>query len=468
MPGVTKWILRFRNTDASRRLVPTTLISEPSGQPVPLESLLAAVPQGGLFADKEWLLSPYPLMLTRKFVKRLEMLGRELLKWQQVSDQLYQQSHRGKQPAFVAQMLDAGKPPELIEMARMKIFAGVMPRVLRPDLLVGEDSVAMSELDSLPGGIGLTAWLNQTYSSLGHNVLGGASAMLDGFDAINGGGADIYVSPEANAYLPEMEWLAGQLNARGPSHSTVTRYALRDTGHYVHRSERAYRFFELFDLPNLECAQALLADAAAGKLDLTPPPKPWLEEKLWMVLLWCRPLAGFWRRELGAKFFDDLLRLVPPSVPVDPQPLPPHALLPVVNAHCWEEVASFSKRERHLVLKPSGFSEMAWGSRGVVIGSDVSGEVWAEAVSKAAGHFATTPWLIQEFRETALVDHPYYDRDTGDIRTMRGRVRLCPYYFVIDGEAHLSGVLATICPADKKLIHGMTDAILCPCASDSQ
>ena len=31
-------------------------------------------------------------------------------------------------------------------------------------------------------------------------------------------------------------------------------------------------------------------------------------------------------------------------------------------------------------------------------------------------------------------------------------------------EAKLGGVLATICPADKKIIHGMSDAILAPCA----
>jgi len=50
---------------------------------------------------------------------------------------------------------------------------------------------------------------------------------------------------------------------------------------------------------------------------------------------------------------------------------------------------------------------------------------------------------------------------------MPGRVRLCPYYFVIgEGDAaraQLGGVLATICPADKKLIHGMKEAILAPC-----
>ncbi len=425
------------------------------------------MPPGGFFAGKGWLMSPYPLTLTRRFVCRLELLGRELLKWQQVSDLLYMQSTRGKQPGFIAGLLDAGKPPELVHLARGKAFAGKTPLVLRPDLLLGEEDFAMSELDSLPGGIGLTAWLNQTYAQLGHDVIGGATGMLDGFDAINGGGADIYVSPEAGAYLPEMEWLAARLNERSASARRTAAYTVRDTGHYVHRGGRAYRFFELFDLPNLECARALLEDAAGGNLELTPPPKPWLEEKLWMALLWCRPLAGTWRRELGAKFFEDLLRIVPRSVPVDPQPLPPHAILPVVSAHSWEEVGGFSKRDRNLVLKISGFSELAWGSRGVVLGSDVSGEAWAEAVRVAAEQFGVSPWIVQEFRHAALIEHPYYHPETGEILMMRGRVRLCPYYFVMQGEAVLAGVLATICPANKKLLHGMSDAILCPCALES-
>jgi hypothetical protein len=36
-----------------------------------------------------------------------------------------------------------------------------------------------------------------------------------------------------------------------------------------------------------------------------------------------------------------------------------------------------------------------------------------------------------------------------------------------DGDAarpQLGGMLATICPADKKIIHGMSEAILAPCA----
>jgi hypothetical protein len=52
---------------------------------------------------------------------------------------------------------------------------------------------------------------------------------------------------------------------------------------------------------------------------------------------------------------------------------------------------------------------------------------------------------------------------------MKGRARLCPYYFV-SGEgdnlrSELGGVLATIVPADKKIVHGMADAVLAPCTA---
>ena len=68
------------------------------------------------------------------------------------------------------------------------------------------------------------------------------------------------------------------------------------------------------------------------------------------------------------------------------------------------------------------------------------------------------------FAHSRIVEHPYFDPATGEVRTMRGRVRLCPYFFVANNETKLGGILATIVPADKKLIHGMRDAILVPVA----
>ena len=53
---------------------------------------------------------------------------------------------------------------------------------------------------------------------------------------------------------------------------------------------------------------------------------------------------------------------------------------------------------------------------------------------------------------------------SGEIVPMSGRARLSPYYFVSGDRAELRGVLATVCPPDKKVIHGMRDAIMVPCA----
>jgi hypothetical protein len=60
------------------------------------------------------------------------------------------------------------------------------------------------------------------------------------------------------------------------------------------------------------------------------------------------------------------------------------------------------------------------------------------------------------------VRQPYLDRTNDDIRVFEGRVRLCPYFFVAGTQAKLGGILATIAPADKRLIHGMTDAVMAP------
>jgi hypothetical protein len=123
-----------------------------------------------------------------------------------------------------------------------------------------------------------------------------------------------------------------------------------------------------------------------------------------------------------------------------------------------------SQKERHLVLKISGFSEQAWGSRGVHVGHDIPGERWAELVQQASEQMDSQPWMMQRFTEARVIEHPYFDPETGERKVMKGRARICPYYFVSNREVQLGGCLATIVPADKKKIHGMEDAILVPVA----
>ena len=79
-----------------------------------LTAIRATFPAEGLFAEKDFLLSPEPFAIEPKFATQLERLGHQLFVFQRACNQLYQQSVKGKQPAWVARYFDAGKPAELI------------------------------------------------------------------------------------------------------------------------------------------------------------------------------------------------------------------------------------------------------------------------------------------------------------------------------------------------------------------
>jgi hypothetical protein len=426
----------------------------------PLESaraVSAAMPEGGLFHEKKWRISPTPFALPDGLAPELEKLGYRLMLFLRACDQLYRQSVKGRQPAWVADLLDAGKPAELVAFQRDCGLAGDIPRVIRPDLVLTEDGFTIAEIDSVPGGIGLTAWLNKTYAGLGFDVLGGADGMLRGFSDILPGG-DIVVSEEAATYRPEMEWLAGELNAISPQWRVLDGSARDDW------QQRIYRFFELFDLANVPASPGIMDGIRARSIQVTPPFKPALEEKLWFALLWMKPLEDFWRRELSERAFLALQKVIPYTLLLDPEPLPRHAVLPRLEAHSWDEVAKFSQKRRNFILKVSGFSERAWGSRGVVVASDLPQKEWQNELESALAAFPSQPHILQLFHTGRLFDAEYWLPENAGLQTMRGRVRLCPYFFVGEKTTQLGGALATICPDDKKLLHGMRDAILAPVA----
>ena len=391
-----------------------------------------SLPSGGLFAGHDWRISPTPFRLGEKMAGDLERLGRVLLQFNKAVNRLYRLSVEGKQPAWVAGWLDQNKPANLIELQRSAALKNELPRVIRPDLLITDAGLSVTELDSVPGGIGLTAWLNQTYSQLGMEVLGGADGMLRGFASIFGDAprAHIVISEESATYRPEMEWIAGQLNG--------DRFKLRDTRFtQLGEGDAVYRFFELFDAPNVPNASLLFERAREKRIRLTPPPKPIFEEKMLFALLWNRNLREFWRQELGESFFQRLLELVPYTWIVDPAPLPPHAAIPGLDLTDWNQLKALSQRERELILKVSGFSPKAWGARGVYLGSDLSHADWSAAVDGALADFPTTPHILQRYKKPGLVDFQWFDFERNQLVAMPGRVRLCPYYFV-SGEGRRS------------------------------
>lgn len=419
-----------------------------------LSELREGLPAGGLFGGGTWRWSPEPLRLSHAQARSLMALGHPLAKFQQACDTLYRRSAAGKLPAWLAGLLDAGKPDWLVRVQRAPAMARQFPRVIRPDLILTETGFALTELDSVPGGIGVTTWLTRMYANAGFEVLGGPEGMLNGFKSLLPTGGTVLVSEESADYRPEMAWLTAQL---GPAWQLAAAETYQPDGQPI------YRFFELFDWAAVPCVEELAAAAASGQIQVTPPFKPHLEDKLWLALLWSPSLRTAWQQTLRANHLQRLRELVPFGWVLDPTPMPPHAALPRLDAHSWEEVAGFSQKERRLALKVSGFHETAWGARGVFIGHDMPAQEWAARLHTALAQSSQQPWILQEFREGRSVTHPVF-RDDGSVEMMQGRVRLCPYFFTDGaGTSHFGGCLATIVPLDKKKIHGMSDGVLVPC-----
>ena len=138
---------------------------------LPYDSLKSAFAAQSLFEDKTWRLSPEAWPILPEQAQELEAIGAASLEFHQALETLYLRSVAGKNllrnkpltAPWVADYLDRGKPAALIEHARDPRNRGKFPTVLRPDLLLTDDGFVMTELDSVPGGIGLTAFLNRLY-----------------------------------------------------------------------------------------------------------------------------------------------------------------------------------------------------------------------------------------------------------------------------------------------------------------
>ncbi|MFN8614782.1 MAG: hypothetical protein U0003_02585 [Vampirovibrionales bacterium] len=453
-------------------------------------------------ASASWRIGAEPYPVAPALANDLNRLGPVLWQVQQAWQQLYSDSFQGKRgiPSWVSAWLDLGKPEALRQLATQKRFKSLLPLVLRPDILLtdynGNDGGwAITELDSVPGGLGFTAALHQAYTQQGFLCWQSPSGfILDFWHLLESAHAQqrpsplafvaIVVSDESDDYRTELTWLANQLQQHHKPIAVVHPKQLSLHGETLCATlesglrqpiSMVYRFFELFDVANIPHWPLIEYAARKGWISLTPPCKPYLEEKLWWAL-WHHPvLTPHWKALLGNDTVEWLTPHVPRSWVVDPRPLPPHATIPHLHVgeqaiQSFQNLEQATQKERQLVLKPSGFSPLAWGSRGVVIGHDVSATDWAVALQRAQTDFNQTPWVLQQFHKPAQHTVHEFLLTTGEITPLAVRTRLCPYYLANPSVSSLSsttvslgGILATHCPANKKIIHGMRDGLMVPC-----
>ncbi len=466
---------------------------------LPYAQIRSELDRTPLFEAKTWQLSPEAWPLSRDQVDELGQIGAACLQFHQALETLYLRSAAGKNllrnkpllAPWVADYLDRGKPRELVLHARDPKNRGLFPTVLRPDLLLTDDGFVMTELDSVPGGIGLTAFLNRLYAQdEGASIIGAGDEMIRAFHeslaALRPGERNpliaLVVSEEAATYRPEMEWLAGQLQVQGKRVFCLRPEQLFPLGTTLcfdlegnpEKIDVLYRFFELFDLANVKTAAFILESWKAGDLAVAPPMRPFQEEKLAFALFHHHRLREFWTESLDKRSHALLARIIPRSWVLDAAPLPPGAVLdgPLVGGRPltdWRELAAASQKERDLIIKISGYHETAWGARSVVLGSDCSREQWQFGLEQALDLSHQHLHVLQAYRKPRRARHTLYvpaaDGQPGafEAAPREGRLRLCPYYLVGEGQARLAGALATFCPPDKKIIHGMQDAALLPC-----
>ena len=124
-------------------------------------------------------------------------------------------------------------------------------------------------------------------------MIEGFAKMLESQRRDQEGCLAIVVSDEAEDYRNEMTWVASQLLADGMETYCVHPRDLRFTEERLFASTPSgekpisliYRFFELFDLKNIPKIELLMYSVKKGRVSITPPYKPWMEEKSAFALL---------------------------------------------------------------------------------------------------------------------------------------------------------------------------------------
>ena len=414
----------------------------------------------------------------------IEELSSAALSFYQGIDLLYRKSSRDESilrneellVPWVANYYDLGKPEWLIRHARSDAVRSQIPAVLRPDLIPHSSGIGLTEWDSVPGGIGLTAHLEQVYE------IGQCSKMIEFFgkaltDAvkdIRGESANMVmaVSEEAGTYLPEMEWICEKLKQSGFSIAVCSPNELEileDSVHYEGKKvDLIYRFWELFDHQEVSIyagtgnsgrerlGSGYTSNEAfsGGKVVPSSFPSSSFEVVLEREFKCGRPkyssVCDSSNMDHGSKRNStwSLFRWTNSTG----------------NKLCkWTELSKASKKERRLVIKASGFHETAWGGRSVVIGDDMSAEEWKNSIISALDDYPSPVCIMQGIHEAGkLLTSNFFPTIMKYRKNWEGfDYRLISLLSIrkLTGKGHWQPSARRI----RKIIHGMRDGSLMPC-----
>ena len=289
----------------------------------------------------------------------------------------------------------------------------------------------------------------------------------------------VVVSEESADYRGELTWLAGRIDALGLADVVVCKpqeIVFTEEALFVRRADGReakldvlYRNFELFDLLNVPKQELMLYAARHNRVKLTPPPKAHMEEKASFALFHHPELARALARRAGRAG----RRAAAGDLPADLDRRPAAAPAPGRDRR--------PERRRRAgprlgAARGPGQERARLRAQAVGLQRARLGLARREGRQRhdRARHGATPctrRWPASRRRRTSCSAST---RAAGcgcptstAPRTRSSRwTAACGCARTTSSSAtktRLGGVLATVAPADKRVIHGMTDAIMAPC-----
>ena len=133
----------------------------------------------------------------------------------------------------------------------MKRMRQALPGIIRPDVIVTENGFALTELDSVPGGFGLTSALMSFYENPLWEIEGDGIPslfykMAESISKETSPNFVIVVSDESKDYRSEMQYLGSILNRKGVYVVHPKEIIFKEEGLFIKNEEKWVRIDVLY------------------------------------------------------------------------------------------------------------------------------------------------------------------------------------------------------------------------------
>jgi hypothetical protein len=143
--------------------------------------------------------SQYPFALAPETLRQLRRFGKQLRTFQKGCNDLYALSLDGRQPEWIARLIDQGQIPGLTELGRQKALRNYLPSFFRADWISSATGFQLAALCHRPAELPSAARLQSAVSELQSPVVGGKTGISD---------AGQNIGSERKPQSEELLWLA--------------------------------------------------------------------------------------------------------------------------------------------------------------------------------------------------------------------------------------------------------------------